>query len=618
MREICPERGVVAPNVRKTLVVFVCALVLSPLAVAEDAILPLDQVTKGMKGYGLTVLEGTESERFDVEVMGVLRQIGPGQDLILARVDSETIRRTGIIAGMSGSPVYVDGKVIGALAYAWQFAKEPVAGITPIEQMLRISDRGTAVPGGGVPAGASKSSAESFLRLLTDRDPEAQWASILAPFASSGRMPASGASPITTPVAFAGFEPSTIERFSSTIGGDRLMPVAAGSTGGRSALPEAAHGFRAGDAFSALLVDGDFSLSANGTVTYVSGDQVYGFGHPFLDMGSVDLPMARAEVVGVLPNMARSFKFSNTGDVVGALRQDRLPGVLGLSNAEASMVPVTVTVGESAGSVTHSFRVARTPELFPALLALTTDSIVAGTQRAAGERTVVVDVDMKLKGAGTVSFRDGWAGIQARQAIPAYLGIVSQYLLANEFGAAEVESVHVALTHEDELKVARVVDATVLDPVDGVVSPGDEVQIRATLKPWRGETFEETFAVRIPDGQPVGRSYMFVGSGSMLNRVDFTLVPAVPSSLAQVIAVIERLRPATELAYGLYSPVEGAVSSGAYHPAMPPSMKAVLDADTSNSTKAPVRLHPALQGGKPLDRVVDGMVRIEIEVKPKV
>ncbi len=588
-------------------------------ASAQDPVLPLDEVQKGMKGYGLTVLEGSASERFDVEVIGVLRQIGPDQDLILVRVLSETIRESGIIAGMSGSPIYVDGRIIGALAYAWQFAKEPVAGITPIEQMLRIGDRGTAVPGGGVPAGASKSSAETFMKLLLDQDSEAQWKAIIAPLGKPAASPTTGALPIGTPISFAGFDASTIERFSSMIGGDRFIPVAAGSSGNATVADAPPfEGFAAGDTFSALLVDGDFSVAANGTVTYVNGREVYGFGHPFLDMGSVDLPMAQAEVIGVLPSMARSFKFSNTGRVVGALRQDRLPGVLGLSNAEASMVPVTIEVVAPNASMTHTFRIARSPELFPALLALTTDSIVASTEKAAGERTVVVDVDMQLKDVGTVAFRDGWAGVQARQAIPAYLGIVSQYLLSNEFRSADVESVQISLTHADELRVVRIVDAALEDPTDGVVSPGDEVRLRATLKPYRGEAFVETFAVKIPDGQPTGRSFMFVGGGALLNRLDFMLVPAVPSNLEQVLEVIERLRPSTELSFSLYTPGEGMVSSGAYHPALPPSMKAVLDGDTSNSLKAPVRYHPGVRDSRQLDTIVDGLVKIDVEVKPKV
>lgn len=586
-------------------------------ASASDSLLPLDEVKKGMTGFGLTVLEGSEPVRFEIEVMGVLRQIGPGQDLILAKVTSESIRQTGIIAGMSGSPVYVDGRVIGALAYAWQFAREPIAGITPIEQMLRIGDRGTAVPGGGVPAGASKSSAAQFMDLLLSDDAEARWRAIMAPLAGRGGTGASGALPIATPLAFAGFEPSTIDRFTTMVGSERLMPVAAGSSGAGTAVDLPFEGFRAGDAFSALLVDGDFSLAANGTVTYVSEDRVFGFGHPFLDMGAVDLPMAQAEVVGVLPNMAISFKFSNTGKVVGALRQDRLPGVLGVSNAEASMVPVTVVVGAPENGTTHSFRVARSTLLFPVLLALTTDSIVAGTQKAAGERTVVVDVEMKLRDAGTVSFSDGWAGAQARQAIPAYLGLVSQYLLTNEFGAAEVESVHVSLSHADELRVVRVVDATLDDPIDGVVSPGDEVRLRVTLRPYRGDSFVETFTLRIPDGQPKGRAFMFVGGGALLNRLDFALVPAIPTSFGQVLEVIERLRPSTELAYSLYTPGEGSVASGAYHPALPPSMKAVIDGDTSNSLKVPVRFHPGVDGSRSLDRIVDGLVRVEVDVRPK-
>lgn len=587
---------------------------------AEAAeIMPLDSVHKGMRGYGVSVFEGSKAERFDVEIMGILRNIGPGHDLILARVDSEMLRKTGVIAGMSGSPIYVDGRIVGALAYAWQFATEPIAGITPIEQMVRISDRngrsGTAIASGGSPRSAS-----SFLSTMVSGDPEA----LLRDF-TAGARPASstatlhGAGPIATPISFSSFDASTIERFSPVISSDSLMPVAAGSSGSTTStsISATAAPFEAGDAVAAVLVDGDFSVAATGTVTYVRGNEVYGFGHPFLDIGEVAFPMARAEVIGVLPNLARSFKFSNAGAVVGALRQDRFSGIMGLAGVEADMVPVSVEVDEAGTTRHHDFRIARHPMMFPMLLAMTTDSIVASTQKATGERTVVLDVEMEIQGTKAVRLREGWAGASARQSIPLYLGVVTQYLISNEFRSADIKSVKIRMSHDDQLRVSRVTDATIRMPADGEINPGDDIVVTATLKPFRGESFVETFTMKVPNEIPNGRSFLFIGGGGEMNRLEFSAVPPDPQSLDEVLGVIQRLHPSTNLSAVIYSPREGTVTGGAYHPALPPSMKQLLVDDTSHTAAAQVRLHPSTSATRQLEQIVDGFLRLEIDVKPK-
>ena len=596
--------------------VFLLALGARASSASATEIMTLDSVQKGMRGYGVSVFEGDEAQRFDVEIMGILRNIGPGHDLILARVDSELLRRTGVIAGMSGSPIYIDGKIVGALAYAWQFATEPIAGITPIEQMVRISDR-NGRGGAAHLSGASPRSARDFLTTMVSGDADA----MLRDFAGTARPAASaslhGAGPIATPISFSSFDASTITRFSSLIESDSLMPVAAGSSGVASSSSAPAKPFEAGDAVAAVLVDGDFSVSATGTVTYVRGDEVYGFGHPFLDIGEVAFPMARAEVVGVLPNLARSFKFSNSGAVVGALRQDRFAGIMGLTGAEADMVPVSVDVDESGATRHHEFRIARHPMMFPLLLAMTTDSIVASTQKATGERTVVLDVDMEIAGTRNVHLREGWAGAGARQSIPLYLGIVTQYLISNEFRSADITSVKIRMSHDDQLRVSRVTDATIRIPADGEINPGDEIVVAATLKPFRGESFVETISMKVPSEIPSGRSFLFLGGGGSMNRLEFSAVPPDPQSLDEVLVVIQRLHPSTNLSAVIYSPREGTVTGGAYHPALPPSMKQLLVDDTSHSTAVPVRLHPTARASIMLDQIVDGFLRLDLDVKPK-
>ena len=588
------------------------SLTLASAASAAER-MPLSEIKKGMKGYGLTVFEGTAVEKFDVEILGVLENIGPEQNLILARVDSPTVRRAGIIAGMSGSPVLIDGKVIGALAYAWQFAKEPVAGITPIDEMLKISSR--VRPAGATLADATpRMSGAELLQSLADRKTDVAFEKMIGAMESHGVSSINGAKRIALPMSLSSFAPETISRFSPHLDNLGFVAVPSGtSSTSKTNLNKTT--FEPGDPVGAVLLNGDFNVAASGTVTYVDGDKIYAFGHPFLDMGEISFPMATSEVVTVLPSLASSFKFSNTGNVVGALRQDRAAGIMGVLGETADMIPVQLTMN---GNKTYNVNVVRHSHLSPLILAMAADTVIANAQRAAGERTVMLEGEIKVKGFEPIKLREGWAGQQARQSIPAYLAVVAGYLMSNEFRAAEIESIKVDLRHDDELKIAKLMEASLVQPDKGRVEPGDTVKVRTVLKPYRGEAFVEIFEVRIPDNQPAGAAYLLVGSGSVMNAVDFTLVPPDPRTLEQVVSVIERLRPSTDLTVGLYSNGEGAVTSGVYLPNLPPSIRAVVSADTSNGAQAPVKYHAAGHQARSLGYIVDGALKIDLDVKPAI
>jgi len=598
---------------RKTGLLIALVVTLASTVQAAER-LPLSDVRKGMKGYGLTVFEGTKIEKFDVEILGVLHNIGPGQNLILGQVDSPAVKRGGIIAGMSGSPVFVDGKVIGALAYAWQFAKEPIAGITPIEEMLKISQ--VVRPAGALPAGATpRMSGTELLQAIANRKPEEAFDKLVNGMSAQPVNTLSGATRITMPMSMSSFAPETVQRFSPYFERLGFQAVPAGATS-TSTTNDAKTTFAPGDPVGAVLLTGDFNVAATGTVTYVDGEHVYAFGHPFLDMGEINFPMATSEVVGIMPSLASSFKFSNTGNIVGVLRQDRAAGIMGVLGAKADMIPVEVILNGAGPAQTYRVNVVRHSYLSPLMLAMVTDSIVSNAQRAAGERTVLMESEIKLKGFEPVRIREGFAGQQARQAIPQYLALVAGYVMSNEFRDAEIESVKIHLRHDDDLRIAKLMEASLVMPENGRVSPGDTVKVRTVLKPFRGEAFVETFDIRIPDEQSVGAAYLLVGSGSVMNAIDFTLVPPDPRTLEQVLGVLQRLRPATDLTVGLYSTGEGAVTSGVYLPNLPPSMRAVVVADTSNGAQAAVKYHPAGQSARPLGYIVDGALKIDIDVQP--
>ncbi len=628
-----PAKGVVTSLVltRKS-ALFVVALAMfaaSTLQAAER--MPLSDVRKGMKGYGLTVFEGTKVEKFDVEILGVLHNIGPDQNLILARVDHPVVNRAGIIAGMSGSPIFIDGKAIGALAYAWQFSKEPVAGITPIEEMVKIGRVRT--PAGASPAGTPRArldgatprmSAVEMLGFIAKQDPAAAFEKLVKGMAATPVSSANGSMRrIALPMSISSFSAETVQRFSPYLEQLGFMAVPSG-TGSSSttdkatdkAKPSAKTMFEPGDPVGAVLLNGDFNVAASGTVTFLDGDHVYAFGHPFLDMGEINFPMATSEVVTVLPNLASSFKFSNTGPIVGVLQQDRAAGIMGTVGAKADTIPVEVVLNGSGPAQTYRVNVVRHSHLSPLMLAMVTDSVVANAQRAAGERTVMMEGEIQLKGYAPIKLREGWAGPQARQSIPQYLAVVAGYLMSNEFRPTEVESIKIHLRHDDDLRIAKLMEASLVTPPKGHIAPGDMVKVRTVLKPFRGEPFVEMFDLRIPDDQPAGSAYLLIGSGSVMNAIDFTLVPPDPRTLEQVLGVIERLRPSTDLTVALYSTGEGAVTSGVYLPNLPASMRAVVAADTSNGAQAAVKYHPAGQNARPLGYIVDGALKIDIDVQP--
>jgi hypothetical protein len=610
----------VRSTVKRALAISLTGLSLLIAATARAQTMPLSQIEKGMRGYGLTVFEGTKLDRFDVEILGVLHNIGPGQDLILAKINSPIIQRAGVIAGMSGSPVFIDGKVIGALAYSWQFAKEPVAGITPIEEMLKIAQAGRATSA-AVVAATPRISAGEFLDAMANQKTTAAFEKLesgVAGASPAGTM--TGARPIAVPLSMSSFAPDTIARFSRYFDAMGFVAVPSGSTSSSVAPPTAAANvdFKPGDAVGAVLLNGDFNVAATGTVTHIEGNRVYAFGHPFLDMGEVSFPMAKSDIVAVMPSLASSFKFANTGSIIGAFRQDRSVGIMGMIGEKAEMIPIDLTVEGSGPVQAYHVNIVRHPILSPLILAMAADSVVANAQRAAGERTVLLVSEIKLKGFDEpIVLREGWAGAQARQAIPAYLAVVAGYVMSNEFRPADIESVKIHLRHEDDLKIAKLLEASIEMPVSGRIRPGDTVRVRTVLKPYRGEPFVESFDLKIPDNQPPGNAYLLVGSGSVLNQVDFSLVPPDPRTLEQVIAVLKRLRPSTDLTIGLYSSADGAVAAGVYLPNLPPSMRAVLSADTSNGAQASVRYYAAEHLARSLGYIVDGAVKIDLDVKPQ-
>lgn len=572
-------------------------------------ILPIEKVTPGMKGYGFSDLgDGRGIQRFEVEMIGVLKRFAPKQDLILAKVFGAGLEHTGIIAGMSGSPIYVEGKLVGALAYGWPFSKDPICGITPIQSMLDIRHAPPAPP---VPIAGSAGSASDLVSTFAGRRFAGGLDALLAPLQQSAASGSLAALPI--PVSFTG---------SLAAGGgwlfDRVAAAAgwvstpAGSSGAVGVDRKDA-GVRPGSPISTVLLSGDMLLAATGTVTWVDGDSVLAFGHPFLSMGPIEMPMARADVLAVLPSVYRSFKFSDTGAVIGSVTQDRSTGILGTFGTRAAMVPITVRISSDEVPVqTYRFDAVHNPMLTPVLAAIAIDNVLTTLEKRSGERTLVWKSAIKTPGRD-VRWDTVFSGLQAREEAVTSLALLANYLMANEFRDLSILGVDVEIRHSDKLQSGRIVN---VEAGKERFRAGERVPIRVDVVDFRGGSRRVTLDLDVPKDTPPGPLTVFVGDGNAATAYDLNLYPADPQSLDQVLDFIGRMRPPNSLNLIAYRRAPGAVVAGEALAALPPSVAALLR-DRGPGDATPDLSYLRLQSRSIEQPVpIRGSVQLNLEVLP--
>src|SRR6267142_3008600 len=371
------------------------------------ALFPLEDLRPGMKGTARTVFSGTETQEFGVEILGVIPGYpGPRQSAIIARLSGANVEKTGVFAGMSGSPVYIDNKLVGAIAFSFPFSKEPIAGITPIQQMIDIFEKGSA----GQTQPPKEQRAVSFAQLASTEwkatlpKPAISSTSLIAPVSQgSALLPLMGQqmTPIATPVVFSGISQESLAMFAPQLMANGLLPVSgAGGSAAITPLERATEKtLTPGTSVSVQLVRGDYSIAASGTVAFRDGDRIYAFGHPFLSLGASDMPMSETAVVTVIPNVNNSFKLSVPGAMMGSISQDRASGVFGQLGQAPKMIPVKITLHTSRDrSDTYSYEIANDSFLTPLLLNLTVYNTITSSERGLGDSTISIKGAIKVRG----------------------------------------------------------------------------------------------------------------------------------------------------------------------------------------------------------------------------
>jgi len=572
-------------------------------------ILPVEKITPGMKGYGFSDLgDGRGIQRFEVEMIGVLKRFAPKQDLILAKVSGAGLEHSGIIAGMSGSPIYVDGRLVGALAYGWPFSKDPICGITPIQSMLDIRHAPPAPP---VPIAGSAGSAGDIVSMFAERKFSGALDALLAPLRRSAASGSLAALPI--PVSFTGGPAAgggwLFDRVAAAAG---WVATPAGSSGAAGVGGKDA-GVRPGSPISTVLLSGDMLLAATGTVTWVDGDSVLAFGHPFLSMGPIEMPMARADVLTVLPSVYRSFKFSDTGAVIGSVTQDRSTGILGTFGTRAAMVPITVRISsDEIPAQTYRFEAVHNPMLTPVLAAIAIDNVLTTLEKRSGERTLVWKSAIKTPGRD-VRWDTVFSGLQAREEAVTSLALLANYLMANEFRDLSILGIDVEIRHSDRLQSGRIVN---VEAGKERFRAGERVPIRVDVVDFRGGSRRVTLDLDVPRDTPPGPLTVFIGDGNAATAYDLTLYPADPQSLDQVLDFLARMRPPNSLNLIAYRRAPGAVVAGEPLAALPPSVAALLR-DRGPGDATPDLSYLRLQSRSIEQPVpIRGSVQLNLEVLP--
>lgn len=552
---------------------------------------------RGQRGYGYTVFAGTEPERFEVEVLGVMRNLSPEVSYIVARLTGHDLERSGIAAGMSGSPVFLDGRLAGAVAFSWAFSHEAIAGITPIDSMRRLSTMK------GRPERAPAPTPVSVADIVSHRLPDdllERELRRLAPRGEGGAVPA-------FQWTAAGLSPGVQGLFQRTLGG--VAPS------GRAAPGSVPGTLVPGSAVAIVMADGDFQLAANGTVTDRIGDQVFAFGHPFLGLGPIRVPMATAEVVTVLSSANNSFKISNSGEIVGAFEQDRLTGIYGRLGVEAPMIPMTlkVTSAEAAGAEEFSVRLAELPEFLPLLVGTTVLNGLDSASRMGGAQGVDLRARLELEGYGELAVRQTFDGENAGTQVATHMLGVVAFLVQNPIERVRIRRVEVEVEQFSSPRAAAVVGA---HADRTMVRPGDRVHVSLDLAAFRGERFRRSLDVDLPEDLPAGRYSLLVGDGASVDAARLALEPATPVSMHQA---LERLRANHSrreiVALGVYAGA-GLSVGGEVMPRLPGSVRSLWSAAASGSAVG-LRSTVAQQVAVPSPVPLQGMVRIDLEVRRK-
>lgn len=566
-------------------------------------IIPVSEIHAGMKGIAYTVFQGTQPEPMDVEVLGVLKNTnGPKGDLILVRLGGTKAEYTGVVAGMSGSPVYFDGRLAGAIAYRiGQFSKEPIAGVTPIQEMLEINEMDRSAP----------ASARA-----TATKPERDMARMSAVAENADLKSFTNyLQPIETPLVFNGFSESAMKLFAPRFAAAGIVPVMGIGGVSEEKQPEP---IVPGSAVSAVLVRGDMDISATCTVTYIDPQRLLACGHPIMQFGSVDLPMTKATVLATLPSPLNAFKIVNATEEIGAFVQDRHTGILGRFGKEPEMIPVTLSVHGGSHPKQYHFEVLNNAKLTPVAMSAAVFNALQGVNEYGEDITYRMQGQINVAGYAPVSLQNMFAPLDTNvptgMAVALAVGDPFSRIFENSYTTPKVKGVDLEFDVVNERRSARL-ETTRTDVTEA--RPGDEIVVEAVLRPYRGEPIVRQIPVKIPTSAPKGTLRILVSDGDTLDHMRHggNTPGGAKLDLASTIAVLNKEHANDRLYVSLLENNPEAMVEDKVMPALPLSVMNVMDGMRGTQDMVVTGESAVDESSTPLNYVVTGAQVITINIK---
>lgn len=547
---------------------------------------PVDQIQPGLKGVGKTVFQGDTIEDFQVEFLGVLKNaLAAKHDLIIARLSGGPLEKTGVIAGMSGSPVYVDGKLVGAVAISFPFSKEPLAGITPIADMLDVVPSAATAPPPSRTASSFRiapipGSSEIGRLIPEEGNLLENWLKALAPGESEDDFPG-----LRLPLRSGGFLRQAIESHAPAFRRLGLEPMQGAVLSGGEDRPLGKSDLLPGSMISLILVRGDLNLNVDCTVTYRKGNELFACGHRFLMTGPTKIPFASSRVITAVANLASSFKLDVPGALAGVITQDRFGAIYGVVGEKVSQIPVHIRLQSGLNRTEeYNLEIVQDPFLSPLLLNLALISSFSATERAIGPATMELKGKIRLAGNDSVEIEDIISG-DFNTPNGAALAFAAPFamLMANSFPDLRVEGIDVSVAARTEKQVAT------LEQVwssKSEVAPGDKIEITALLRTPVGEMMVQKLPVQIPESVSDRTLSLVVGSGAAINALQarFSPLNASPRSLYQLVQALNKMRRNNRLYALLMAPQRSLVMMGDEYPSPPPSLLQTFLADPAVSS----------------------------------
>jgi hypothetical protein len=583
-------------------------LVLAAALPGQTSLFPLKDIRPGMRGTGRTVFSGDRIEEFQVEILGVLDNLGPHESIILARLSGGPLEQSGVMQGMSGSPVYIDGKLAGAVALAFAFSKEPIAGIRPIEDMIRPVGTRAALPAqrAATPLAAlAANSANELMRALPQP----------APAMAGGAQLAD----IATPLSFGGFTRATLETFAPQLRALGLEPrQAVGSAGKLDSTMGNPADLKPGSMISVQLLAGDYNVGADGTVTYIDGNRVYAFGHRFLDVGATSLPFARSEVIALVPNTNTSFKLSSAREWMGAIGYDGNTAISGELGRRAAMVPVSVGVRRDGKPIErYQMQMVNDPLLSPLLVQMAVFSAIDATERTVGAATFRVTGEIEFQNAASPVRVDNMFSADNGSATQVSLAtaVPMAYVMQSDFNMLRLKSIALNIEAFEQKKE--------LD-IDGITvsrreaRAGDTVRLNISLVGENGAETTRQVDYQVPIGAEPGTLYFTVADANTSNLTDFRQVlSATARTPSQVIATVNNLHPNTRAYVRVWRTDPAFQLEGVDLPDPPSSVALILAGSQSSlagitQTRNSKIAEMEIDAG---DMVISGAKTVQVEIK---